>query len=399
MSLSAARSDLLRVYFAAFCTLAAMYAPQPLFNAMSLEFGVGPASISLLVTVVLLPLAIAPLAYGFLLEAVPPGRVLFWSMTGLALLQAGMGLAPAYWLMLLLRCGQGLLVPAMLTGLMTHIGATQGKGTVQRSMALYIASTIFGAFMGRLTSGYMATHLGWRAAFLGLAGALGLCALLLTRLSKKDTRASAGFKRPSLADLPQALRQPGFLRMYSVVFCAFFVFASLLNFLPFRLTEVAGDVSELRIALMYSGYLLGIVICLNVMPLVHHFGGERRAVLLGLAYFLVVVACFASPHPLFTQASMLLFPPGFFLVHAVMPGYMNRLARSRAGLVNGLYLAIYYLGGALGSWLPGFVYRAWGWGAYVLLCCLVLGLGLALALGMPRGESDNRPADPTGCSR
>lgn len=384
MTVTPAGASLLRAYFGAFCTLAMMYAPQPLFTAMARDLEVGQSGVSLLVTVVLLPLALAPLAYGFLLEAVPARRVLFGSMAALALLQALMALAPEYWQILALRCGQGLLAPAMLTGLMTHIGATQDAGSVQRSMAVYIASTICGAFFGRLGSGFVATHFGWRASLMALAVVLACCALLLHRLPQ---RSGAGFRRLPLAALPRVFLQPGFARMYLVVFCAFFVFASLLNVLPFRLAQVAGDVSELRIALMYSGYLLGVLICVRVMPIVRLLGGERRAVLLGLGCFLLVVALFAGDSPLTTQAAMLLFPPGFFLAHAVMPGYMNRLGQARgepAGLVNGLYLALYYFGGALGSWLPGLAYRNYGWGAYVGLSCAMLGCGLLLARGMPR---------------
>lgn len=383
MSINSSRLALLRVYFAAFCTLAMMYAPQPLYNAMARDLHVGQGQMALLVTVVLLPLAFAPLAYGFLLEAVDAGNVLFRSMCCLAVLQAAIAFAPLWWQILLLRCGQGLLAPAMLTALMTRVGTAEGAGNVQRSMAIYIASTILGAFFGRLGSGFVATHWGWRPSLLVLAIVLCFCAALLARLPKAT---GASFRRLPLAALPRVFLQPGFARMYLVVFCAFFVFASLLNVLPFRLAEVAGRVSELRIALMYSGYLLGVLICLQVMPLVRFFHGERRAVMAGLGLFLLVSGLFAISSPLSTQAAMLLFPPGFFLAHAVMPGYLNRLARSReapAGLVNGLYLALYYLGGALGSWLPGLVYRYWGWAAYVLLSCAVLGCGLFLAWGMP----------------
>lgn len=382
--------SLLRIFFAAFCTLAMMYAPQPLFNVMARDLQVGQGAMQFLVTVVLLPLAVAPLAYGFLLEAVAARRVMLWSMATLAGLQAAMAFAPDYWQILVLRCGQGLLAPAMLTALMTHIGATQDRGTVQRSMAVYIASTILGAFFGRLGSGFVATHFGWRTALLTLALVLGLCALLISRLPKRD---AGGFRRMPLSALPRVFLQPGFAQMYFTVFCAFFVFASLLNVLPFRLAEVAGPVSEVRIALMYSGYLLGVVICLRVMPLVRLFGSERRAVLAGMAMFFCVTAGFALPSASATQAAMLLFPPGFFLAHAVMPGYMNRLAQARqapAGLVNGLYLACYYLGGALGSWLPGLLYRHHGWGAYVLLSCAMLALG-GLAAASSRAFARQMP--------
>lgn len=357
-----------------------MYAPQPLFNTMATTFEVQQTAISLVVTVVLLPLAVAPLAYGFMLESISPRLVLISCMTLLALLQCGMAMAPGYASFMVLRCLQGLLVPAMLTALMTRIGTTKGTGNVQRIMALYIASTIFGAFAGRLGSGFLSTHFGWRTSLLVLAGVMGLCAFVLGRLSREAT---ARFSRPSLAALPHILRLPGFFRSYLAVFCAFFVFASLLNLLPFRLAEIAGDISEFRIAAMYSGYLLGILVCIFVMPLVRFFGNERRAVLAGMLYFIAALFCLASADPFFAQCAMLFFPPGFFLVHAVMPGHLNSITTANTGLVNGCYLAIYYLGGALGSWLPGYIYRWWGWDAYIAFSCGILLLGMFFSLGMP----------------
>lgn len=50
--------------------MAALYTPQPLLPVLATEFGVGEARASLLISVAMLPLAIAPIAYGFLLQRV-----------------------------------------------------------------------------------------------------------------------------------------------------------------------------------------------------------------------------------------------------------------------------------------------------------------------------------------
>src|SRR5690606_6997113 len=47
-----------------------LYAPQPLLPLLAAELGVGCPAASLLITVTLLPLSIAPVAYGFMLESV-----------------------------------------------------------------------------------------------------------------------------------------------------------------------------------------------------------------------------------------------------------------------------------------------------------------------------------------
>ncbi|NJO08176.1 MAG: MFS transporter, partial [Chloroflexaceae bacterium] len=52
---------------------------------MSERFGISESDAALLITATMLPLAIAPLSYGYLLEAVPAMRVLRWSLVGLAI--------------------------------------------------------------------------------------------------------------------------------------------------------------------------------------------------------------------------------------------------------------------------------------------------------------------------
>jgi YNFM family putative membrane transporter len=66
---------------------------------------------------------------------------------------------------------------------------------------------------------------------------------------------------------------------------------------------------------------------------------------------------------------------GFFLSHSLLTAYLNHHTSGRKGIVNGLYIASYYAGGALGGWLPGYVYRGAGW--QVFLASLLVMLGCA----------------------
>jgi YNFM family putative membrane transporter len=53
-------------------------------------------------------------------------------------------------------------------------------------------------------------------------------------------------------------------------------------------------------------------------------------------------------------------------------------------VINGLYVAFYYGGGAIGSYLPGYVYRDFGWNGFILLLCSVLLIALFLAVHLSR---------------
>jgi YNFM family putative membrane transporter len=53
-------------------------------------------------------------------------------------------------------------------------------------------------------------------------------------------------------------------------------------------------------------------------------------------------------------------------------------------VVNGLYVAFYYGGGAVGSYLPGYVYKGFGWSGFVAVLIAVLVVALLLAVHLSR---------------
>ncbi len=67
-------------------------------------------------------------------------------------------------------------------------------------------------------------------------------------------------------------------------------------------------------------------------------------------------------------------------------GQVNHLGDRYKGVINGIYIAAYYFGGALGSWLPTKLYRRAGWipflaalGAVVAIAALSLQIALRQA--------------------
>lgn len=378
------RSRLLIIVFVTISTFSAIYAPQPLLAVLAKSFRVDAAHASLITTATLLPLGVAPLFYGLLLESVPAERVLVIAAAVLGIASLGLAASGTYPVFMAFRLVQGLCAPAVLTCCMTlaagvgKAGATSGE-ELRRAMSVYIAATIFGGFFGRFMAGTLSTLLDWRVAFLGLGATLLAGALLVTRLDVDD---AAVYTKMQPRTLWRVLRMPGFLRMYAIVFCVFFVFASLLNFLPFRLDDLGGGFSEFRIGAMYSGYLVGIVVSLLAPRTMRLLGGEMRAVLLGLAIFLLITPVFAVAGTGLAFACMFVFCGGMFQVHSTAPGLLQRVAGNHRGVVNGLYLSFYYVGGAVGTSAPGIVYEHFGWEVFVLLLTGVLLLALVLAVSL-----------------
>lgn len=361
--------ELLPIIFNTILVLSALYAPQPLLPVLSQEFGVSREAAAALTTVTFIPLALAPLFYGYLLETTSPVRMLKIAVPILAFSEIFFAASTSFWLLILIRVFQGLLIPAILTALMTYLSGRSTADNIQRSMAIYIAATIFGGFAGRATSGLIANLFGWRFSFLILAVTLLLGFITLFRLPETKNQTMI---RPQPKLVLKVLRQPGFVPIYLCVFCLFLVFAAVMNFLPFRLTELSDQANELRIGLMYSGYMMGIVTSLGAPLLIVRLKSETTVIRIGLIALALTIVGLATQQIWLLFGMIFLFCGAMFLVHSTASGLVNRLAGSEhRGLTNGIYVSFYYAGGIVGSYAPGIIYRDYGWNGFVFLLILV----------------------------
>lgn len=373
--------SLTTILIATVLTLSALYVPQPLLPVLAAQFSVSREQAALLTTIVFIPLSLAPLAYGFLLEAVPAKRILRVAMLLLGLSSLALAFVDSYSWMLGWRLFQGVLIPALLTALMTYTAQSSARGDMQRAMAWYIGATIAGGFAGRALSGIIASLFHWRGSFLLFGVSLLIAWIWLAQLP--DT-ATMRMQRPRLGLIREILSEPVFRHSYLMVFCFFLVFAAVMNFLPFRLTELTNDADELRIGLAYSGYLMGLFASLNAVRLQRWCGGVEKTMVIALVLYLLALVLLGIPSVALLLATMFLFCGAMFLTHATATGLLNRIADEHKGMINGLYVAFYYGGGAVGSILPGYIYRGFGWVGFIMLLAAVVVVALLLATRLAR---------------
>ena len=348
-----------------------LYIPQPMLPQLAERFGVSPGEAGLLMTLAMLPLAFAPVVYGYFLQAIPARSMLIVALGLLALNQVCFYFVDAYWQMLMLRLLQGLLLPAIFTALMTYCASTVPAAMVRRAMGFYIGATILGGFGGRLLGGLFASAFDWHMAFV----VIGLLQLLpLALLLSADADADINFARLDAKSIARVLREPNYRFMFLALASVFFVFSGILNIVPFHLSDIEPGATPLLISLLYLGYLIGSPISFYSERIGKSLHDERAGLLLGLAVHAVglVALLFVAFHGL--VMAMFLLAGGFFLIHALLSGLANHIASEHRGVVNGLYVSVYYLSGALGSWLPGYIYEGIGWHgmviAFIGLLCL-----------------------------
>ncbi|MGB5570210.1 MAG: MFS transporter, partial [Sedimenticolaceae bacterium] len=278
-----------------YCTIvgfAVLYTTQPLLPLLAEQWHRPIGDTALLTTATMIPLALGPLMYGYVLEHVSTKHMLTASFSVLTLAQFALGLGPDYPVFLLLRTIQGLMLPAVFTALMTYSSAAGGQEKTRRNITIYIAATILGGYCGRVLTGLLTDLINWQAAFLFWAFAALVATWLTTRLAS-DPRLRLG--KVHLAEIRELARRPIYAEGLASAFLLFFVFAAVLNFLPFHMRDNDPGISQSAIALVYTGYLVGVAIALGSLRLIHLFGGERRTLVAGSLVYLLGTAAFALP--------------------------------------------------------------------------------------------------------
>ncbi|MCH2086553.1 MAG: MFS transporter [Pseudoalteromonas sp.] len=351
-----------------------LYAPQPLLGLFASHFSVSPATAGSLMTATMLPLAIAPLVYGLFLAKRNPLTILKIAMFVLAISCIAFTLAPSFELLLLVRFMQGITLPAALTAMTSYIGVTFQADQLQRNMTLYIGSTIVGGYFGRMLAALFTDFLSWQSFYYVIALGLVLFALAIPKSGKG---ASIHAAKSPLLYLKQ-LKDPLVLKLYGAVFCMFFCFAALLNYLPFILQDSFAITNTRDIGLVYSGYLLGALASIATPWLLRKSSTPWRLLTWVFVFYSLTMVLLMSQQLLLFVIAFTGFCGAMFVIHSSAAPLVNKISSAPASVTNGGYVSFYYSGGALGSLLPGLVYQQHGQVAFMTVLLLVCLVGLSL---------------------
>ncbi|WP_375153651.1 MFS transporter [Arcobacter sp. CECT 8985] len=345
-----------------------MYATQPLQPLLAKEFKINMIQASQFTAVIMFSLAIAPIIYGYILETICPKKMLIYSSLILLVTNIFLSYSTSYEMFLFIRIIESLIIPAIITSCMSIL-ANSDKKNVKYNMAIYVAATVFGGMVGRVISGLIATHFGWRSVFLSLSIALFIAIFFINKLKfEGDTELT----KAKIKDVVEILSDRRFILIYLLMFTTFFAFAGLLNILPFRMKEIIPDATETQIGLLYLGYGMGIVVSLLSKKIVKILKSEQNMILIGGAIFTIVNLSFFSDNMVFVFFMVFLFCVGMFMVHSVSSGIANSLKKSQKSLTSGMYLTFYYIGGAVGSIIPAMVYHRFGWNIVLVMFIFIL---------------------------
>ncbi|CAM3837368.1 MFS transporter [Arcobacter cloacae] len=351
------RGNLLIIIYCIIIVLSVMYATQPLQPLLAKEFDISIIQASQFTAVIMLFLAISPIIYGYILEKVCAKKMLIRASFVLLITNIFLGLAKSYEAFLFLRICEALVIPAILTSLMSIL-ANIDKKNIKFNMSIYVAATVFGGLVGRIFSGFIATNFSYEYVFYSLSVAILISLFFINKL---DYEGEANMVKPKIKDITFILKDERFVLIYFIMFCMFFVFAGVLNVLPFRVKEISESFSEFQISLLYLGYGMGIIVSLGSKKIVNYFKGEINTIFIFIAFFLFITIFLTNENIIYLFLLLFLFCIGMFTVHTVSTGLANSMKSSQKSLTSGMYLTFYYLGGAAGSFFPSIIYEHFGW--------------------------------------
>ena len=375
---------LVALFATGFGAFLSLYATQPLLPDFRRIYRASEVLVSLTVTAPVLAVALmAPLA-GMVADAVGRKRVIVTSMLGLAVATAMVASAQTLLQIVAWRFFQGLFVPAIVAVAIAYISEETPHESVGATMATYVTGTVVGGFVGRFTVGMVGHYGDWRWGF-GLVGALNLIVVLVTLWLLPGARRFVRQSDPGEAvrSMLGHLRNPPLVATYVVGFNVLFSLVGTFTYVNFYLADDPFRLGAAALAWIFSIYLIGAAITPIAGRILDRIGFRRTLIgAVGMSACGLLLTLIPSIFAVI--AGLALEATGVFICQSASSGHIGHAAKTARSSAAGLYVTFYYLGGFVGSFLPGVLWAQAGWYSCValMLCMQAVSVIVAYKLWM-----------------
>jgi YNFM family putative membrane transporter len=368
----------------AFLTLVDLFATQAILPSLVAHYRVSPAAMGLAVNASTFGMAVAGILVSLFSRRIDRCKGVVASLALLSVPTALLSIAPDLATFTVLRVIQGLLMSTAFTLTLAYLAENCSAGAAGGAFAAYITGNVASNLFGRLMSAAVADHFGLSANFLLFAG-LNLAGAVLAFASLQRTQPMPADDRMRFALLDH-LRNPALRIAFAIGFLILFAFIGTFTYVNFVLVREPLAVSPMQIGLVYFVFLPSIFTTPLAGRAVQAFGTRPT--------FWASLALAAVGLPLLLAASLpavliglALVGVGTFFAQAAATGFVGRAATGDRGAAGGLYLASYFLGGLVGSFVLGQLFDRFGWTACVTGIGVALGIAALLAFRLTVGRA------------
>lgn len=379
----------LMCFLAACCGLivANIYYAQPLVGPISLSLGMTPEASGLIVTLTQIGYVIGLLLVVPLADRLENRSLISAMVLLLALVSLGTALSDSSltFLACSLVIGIGAVAVQIIVPLAAHLAAPARRGQVVGNV---MGGLMFGIMLARPVSSFVADLVSWRAMFFFSAGLMVALVLVMQRvIPRRAPTASMGYlallrSMAALARHTPILQRRAFYQ--AMMFGAFSLFWTTT---PLLLAGPDFGLSQSGIALFALAGVAGVVSA----PVAGRLADRGLTRVATISAMVSVMVAFAMTHIVApgSALSLLLLVVAAVLLDLGVSGNVvlgqraiYSLGEAERSRLNALYMATFFVGGAIGSALGAWAYVSGGWlaasllgGSMPLLALLVLLVG------------------------
>jgi predicted MFS family arabinose efflux permease len=366
---------------AGICTFLNLYTPQAILPTLTESFGVSPARTGLTITAPLLAVALIAPFVGSVSDRLGRKRLIVGACLLLVIPTLLVATSRSLEAMLIWRFLQGLLLPFIFAITVAYIGDECEGADGIRAAGIYSIGAILGGFGGRFIAGIVSDISNWRIAFATIAALTLVGGLYIAWALPHEQRFRPvqGGLRSTLATYRDHLANPRLLATCAIGFGMLFSNVATFTFVNFHLAAPPYSLSPAALGFVFLVYLLGVVTTTVATRLAVRIGRLwTLALAIGMACGGLLLTLL--PRIAWAIAGLAGLSGGLFVVQALCIGYIGVAVRRAKSTAVGVYVTLYYIGGALGGIVPGWAFHALGWPGVVGLIIAVESTTLVIAV-------------------
>ncbi|MDM5189147.1 MFS transporter [Bacillus sp. DX4.1] len=337
-----------------------LYAPQPLLPIWEEEFQLSISAVSHTISITIITLAITSFILAPLFDLYDRKKIILAASIALIIPSAMIAITDSFNGILFWRFVYGLFIPGVTAVIMAYASEefpTKHRGKI---MGIYVSANVGGGLLGRVVSGPIADLFSWKAVF-GFMSIFSTAVVFLIWIylpkPKNQTKKSeksflVHFKNPALVGTS------------AIGFAQFFAFISFFTYIPFYVSGALFHFTITEISLLYLTYAFGLLSA-PISGYVSDKIGRRWTMANGhiIGVIGILLTLVGTLPAIIIGASLLAF--GNFASQSATTAFITDVATTSRGAATSLYLFFFYLGGSLGSWIPGIIWDKFAWDGVV----------------------------------
>jgi YNFM family putative membrane transporter len=357
-----ALSRLLIIFLATMNVFVLLYAPQPLLPLFAQYFDISIPTASLTISVTIIALAATSLISAPLFDCWDRKKVILFSSVALIIPSIMLYIPQPFSMVLIWRALYGLFIPGVTAVIMAYISEEFPVDQRGRVMGVYVSANVAGGLVGRVISGPISETYSWQTVF----GVIAVCSSVIAFLVWNFLPSPRYQSKRSEQSFLLHFRNPALVGAFLIGFSQFFAFIGFFTYIPFYASESPFHLSITQISLLYATYSFGIFSA-PFAGFLSDIIGRRSTMALGhlIGGVGILITLYSSVPALIVGSSLLTL--GNFASQSATTAFVTDIAEESRGAATSLYLFFFYVGGSLGAWIPGILWKEFGWHGLVFL--------------------------------